>query len=222
VFALFIDSNDKYMKAIDLLATSLNRRDEQPNQDLAIKIIQSKRHDWIKELVDHLHNEDKDIQSDSIKVLYEIGERGSADMIAPYCKSFGEVLKSKNNRLIWGAMTALDMIASVSPKEVFDLLPSIMSAIDKGSVITVDHGVAILARLSGIPECSATTFPLLIEQLKKCPPKQLPMYAEKSVIAVNSENKERLIGLLQSRMNELEKDTQKRRVNKVISRMVRG
>ena len=38
------------MKAIDLIATSLNRRDDNPNQDLAIEIIKSKRNDWVKEL----------------------------------------------------------------------------------------------------------------------------------------------------------------------------
>ncbi|MCX6325711.1 MAG: hypothetical protein NT144_03515 [Bacteroidia bacterium] len=62
------------MKAIDFIATSLNKRDEKANQELALEIIKGKRHDWIKELVDNLNNKDKNIQSDCIKVLYEIGE----------------------------------------------------------------------------------------------------------------------------------------------------
>ncbi len=111
------------MNAIDLLATSLNRQDDQPNQDLAVEIIQNKRTDWIKELTELLHHKDKNIQSDSIKVLYEIGERGAAKLITPYCKEFGEILKTKNNRLIWGAMTAIDAIASVNPEVVYELLP---------------------------------------------------------------------------------------------------
>ena len=181
------------MKAIDLIATSLNRRDNKPNQDLAVEIIQSKRNDWVKELIDNLQHKDKNIQSDCIKVLYEIGERGAAEMIAPYCKDFGKILSSKNNRLIWGAMTALDMITLVNPKGVNDLLPMIIQSIDKGSVITIDHGVGILAKLSGIAEYSDTAFPLLVEQLRKCPPKQLPMYSEKSLIAINSENQKQII-----------------------------
>jgi len=207
------------MKVIDLLATSLNRRDDKPNQHLAIEIIQSKRNDWVKELVENLNHQDKNIQSDCIKVLYEIGERGAADMIAPYYRDFGEILKSKNNRLIWGAMTALDMITSINKKGIHELLPLIISAMDKGSVITIDHGIGILAKLASMNEYSETAFPLLIEQLKRCPSKQLPMYAEKSFIAVNPDNKKQFIDLIQSRISEMEKDSQKERLNKVIKKL---
>ena len=207
------------MKAIDLLATSLNKRDDKPNQDLAVEIIKDKRNDWVKELVENLKNKDKNIQSDCIKVLYEIGERGSADMIAAYTKDFGEVLQSKNNRLIWGAMIALDSISIINPKGVFDLLPLVIEAIDKGSVITIDHGVGILANLASFADFQNTTFPLLIEQLMKCPFKQLPMYAEKSIIAINSTNQYQFTELIQSRFSEMEKDSQKARLNKVIKRI---
>jgi len=195
------------MKAIDLIATSLNKRDDKPNQDLAIEIIQAKRNDWVKELVDNLQHEDKNIQSDCIKVLYEIGERSSADMISPYCKNFGDILKSKNNRLVWGSMIALDTITLINPKGVYDLLPLIISTIDNGSVISIDHGVRILAQLSSIADYTETTFPLLIEQLKNCPSKQLPMYAEKSMIAINSDNQNQFVDLIQSRISEMDKDS---------------
>jgi hypothetical protein len=207
------------MTAIDLIATNLNKRDDKPNQELAIEIIQSKRKDWVKELVDNLQHKDKNIQSDCIKVLYEIGERGSADMIAPYCKDFGVILKSKNNRLVWGAMTALDMVTLINPKGIYDLLSLIISAIDKGSVITIDHGVGILAKLASIEDYTDTAFPLLIEQLKRCPSKQLPMYAEKSMIAINSTTQKQFVDLIQSRISEMEKDSQRIRLNKVISRL---
>jgi len=207
------------MKAIDLIATSLNRRDDKPNQDLAVEIIQSKRNDWVKELIDNLKHKDKNIQSDCIKVLYEIGERGSADMIAPYCKDFGLILKSKNNRLVWGAMTALDMIALINLKGIYELLSLIISAIDKGSVITIDHGVGILAKLASIDDYTDTAFPLLIEQLKKCPSKQLPMYAEKSMIAINTTNQKQFVDLIHSRISEMDKNSQRVRLNKVITRL---
>jgi hypothetical protein len=186
---------------------------------LAIEIIKSKRNDWVKELVDNLKHKDKNIQSDCIKVLYEIGERGSADLIAPYCKDFGDILKSKNNRLVWGSMIALDTITLINPKGVYDLLPMIISTIDNGSVISIDHGVGILAQLSSITDYTETTFPLLIEQLKKCPSKQLPMYAEKSMIAINSVNQNHFVDLIQSRISEMDKDSQKQRLNKVIAKL---
>ncbi len=214
-----IKKNNDTMTAIDLIATSLNRRDDNPNQDLAIEIIKSKRNDWVKELVDNLKHKDKNIQSDCIKVLYEIGERGSADMIAPYCKNFGDILKSKNNRLVWGSMIALDTITLINPKEVYDLLPIIISTIDNGSVISIDHGVGIIAQLTSIEAYAETTFPLLIEQLKKCPAKQLPMYAEKSMIAINLANQNQFVDLIESRISEMDRDSQKQRLNKVISKL---
>ncbi len=207
---------NKSAHVINLLATSLNCKDDRPNQELAVEIIRSKRTDWVKELVDNLQNKDKNIQSDCIKVLYEIGERSAADLIAPYCNVFGKILESKNNRLVWGAMTALDTMTMICPKEIFELLPVIISVMEKGSVITKDHGIGILAKLSSFSDYTDTSFPLLLEQLKICPAKQLPMYAEKSVIAIHSANKKQFIDLIQLRIPEMEKDSQKQRLNKVI------
>jgi hypothetical protein len=205
------------MKVVDLLATNLNKRDEKANQELALEIIKGSRADWIKELVDNLNHKDNNIQSDCIKVLYEIGEKGAPELISPYLKEFGILLSSKNNRLIWGAMIAIDMISAVNPKGVYELLPSILKTIEKGSVITIDHGVGILASLSVHPEFAKKTFPLLIEQLTTCPIKQLPMYAEKSLIAVNQANSKLFAEFLGSRLPEIEKASQKKRVEKIIN-----
>jgi hypothetical protein len=204
------------MKAVDLLATSLNRGDDKPNQELADEIIKSNRTDWVEELVANLKHKDKMIQSDCIKVLYEIGERGSASMIAPYYQTFGELLESKNNRLVWGAMYALDSISLVNPAEIFSILPAICKAIDHGSVITIDGGVSILAKLAAIKEYSETAFPLLAEQLKRCPAKQLPMYAEKSVKNIRSENRSSFVDIIRQRYLEMEKDSWKKRLDKVL------
>jgi hypothetical protein len=204
------------MKAIDLLATSLNRGDDKPNLELAEGIIKSNRTNWVQELVENLSNKDKNIQSDCIKVLYEIGARGAASMIAPYFKTFGDLLESKNNRLVWGATYALDSIASVNPSGINSILPEICKAIDKGSVITIDGGVSILAKLAAIKEYTEAALPLLLEQLKRCPAKQLPMYAEKSVKAINAANKNQFVDLIRERYPEMDRDSQKKRLDKVL------
>lgn len=206
------------MNATDLLACSLNQRSDIPNQELADEIIRSECADWVKELVGNLNHKDKNIQSDSIKTLYEIGLRGKPELIAPYFSEFGALLKSKNNRLVWGAMIALDLISELVPEDVFKLLPNIMKAIDKGSVITIDHGVVILAKLSAVKSCEPTTFPLLVEQLNRCPIKQLPMYAERSLMTINAGNRHQFIALLTNRLSEVEKDSQKVRIEKVVKK----
>ena len=204
---------------IEKLATSLGRRDEVPNQELAKDIVKQNNKAAVKELIEILNHKKKDLQSDSIKVLYEIGEL-NPELISDYCNEIGKFLKSKNNRLVWGAMTALDSITRVNPEGIIKLLPDIIKAADEGSVITKDHGVSILAQLCAIKNgYTATAFPLLMEQLKKCPPKQLPMYSEKSMVAVNLDNKEQFLELLENRFPELEKDSQRKRVEKVMKKV---
>jgi len=210
------------MAAYELLATNLNRNDDEPNQQLAVEIIRTKRTDWVEELVGHLNDKNKSIQSDCIKVLYEIGERGAPELIALYAPELVSLLESKNNRLVWGAMTALDMITPVNPKAVFENLPAIIKTIDQGSVITIDHGVGVLAGLAGFDEYTQTAFPLLMEQLRRSPFKQLPMYAGKSVATIKSSNKKEFIELLESRLFEMEKDSQKKRIEKMISKLGKG
>ena len=86
------------MSIIGKLASSLNRRDEVPNQELAKLIVYKNDKKAVKELVENLNNKGKAIQNDCIKVLYEIGER-KPTMVGNYAKEFITLLDSKNNRL---------------------------------------------------------------------------------------------------------------------------
>ena len=63
------------MTIISRLASSLNRRDEVPNQALAIEIAANADGNAVAELVENLGHKNKNIRHDCIKVLYEIGER---------------------------------------------------------------------------------------------------------------------------------------------------
>ena len=204
------------MNIIEKLAASLNRRDEMPNQELAKEIVLSKNKKAVKELVENLSNI-KAIQNDCIKVLYEIGKQDSR-LIVDYVNEFVEQLDSKNNRLQWGAMTALGTIASERPKEIYAVLPAILNAADKGSVITKDHAVTILIKLCLIDDYSNSTFTLLIEQLLKSPTNQLPMYAERAMPVVNEKNKTLFLKTLTSRLDDIEKETKRKRIEKVIKR----
>lgn len=208
------------MNALSFLACSLGRNDEQPNEQLAIEIIQLKNKTWVKELVENLQNKDKNIQSDCIKVLYEIGQRGAPELIAPYLDDFVKLLSGKNNRLIWGAMYAIDTMTLLCHGSIMQKLETIMQTVDKGSVITIDCGVSILAKLCSFKEYSATVFPLLMEQLKKCPAKQLPMYAEKSYQFIQVEDISEYIKLLKERFNEMNSDSQKKRLDKVVKKLL--
>lgn len=208
------------MTALDKLATALNRRDEVPNQELAQRVVDAGDHKAVKELVDNLSHKDKNISSDCIKVLYEIGYR-RPELIAKYYNEFGKLLDSKHNRLVWGAMTALDTIVMKEPKGVYSMLACILATADKGSVITKDHAVGILVKLASLRKYAGDCWPLLMEELIKSPNNQFPMYAEMSLAAVDETNKKRFEDVMMERMEGLEKESQKRRVLKVLKRVKR-
>jgi hypothetical protein len=205
------------MSILHQLASALDRRDEVPNQELAKKIVKSADKKAVKELVENLSNKDKNIQSDCIKVLYEIGEQ-EPKLIAEYDKAFLELLESKNNRLVWGAMIALDYIAGINPKGIYKSLAKILKAGDTGSVITKDHCVGILIKLAAVKPYADDALTLLLGELKTCATNQLPMYAENAIPVIGEKYKKDFVKTLSSRLKEIEKESKVKRVEKVIKK----
>jgi len=206
------------MTILDKLASSLNRRDEVPNQQLAMQIVDGNDEKAVKELVRNLRNSDREIQSDCIKVLYEVGER-KPDLIAEYAGEFSSLLDSDNNRLVWGGMAALDQIALANPKTIYGMLPKIVGSAETGSVITRDHAVGILIKLASLAQYRETVTPLLIEQLKRSPTNQLPMYSENLVPIVTEKNRAAFVRTLTSRLDDIEKAAKRKRVERVIAKL---
>jgi hypothetical protein len=206
------------MSVLNKLASALNRRDEIPNQELAKAIAKSNDKKAVKELIENLSNKGKDIQNDCIKVIYEIGMLKPA-LIKDYCNEFVSQLQSKNNRMQWGAMTALATITQEMPETIYKLLPKILAASDTGSVITKDYAVNILLKLYSIDKFSDKAFPLLLEQLSKSATNQLPMYAENAIPLIIAKDKPAFIKILSSRLDDIEKDTKRARVEKVIKKL---
>jgi len=205
------------MSILNKLASALNRRDELPNHELAKQIADKNDKEAVKELVANLSNKSKDIQNDCIKVLYEIGEHKPA-LIAAYAKEFIELLDHKSNRLQWGAMTAINAITLENPKLIYASLARIIAVADQGSVITKDHAVNILIKLCSLKQYADDAFSLLVEQLLNSPTNQLPMYAEKAMPIINEKNKQLFVKTLSSRLNDIEKETKRKRVEKAIKK----
>lgn len=203
------------MKTIDILSSSTGKRTKEINKTFAKEIADGNDSVAIAELIDLLGDKDKTIQSDAIEVLYETGYI-KPELISNQHEAFTGLLDNKNNRLVWGAMIALSSISSVIPETIYKELPCIVNAINKGSVITKDAGVALLANLMSVAGQRADLLPVLLNELTICPTKQLPQYAEKTIIAVDEENNQSFLKLLNERLPDLDKDSQIKRVQKVI------
>lgn len=191
------------MPIIEKLASSLGRNDEVPNQELAKELCRTKNANSIKELVDCLFNADTAIKNDSIKVLYEIGE-AQPELISAYAPDFIKLLTGKNNRLIWGAMTALATIAHLNPDPIFKQMSLIFDVIKKGSVITVDNGISVLAKVgTAKPEYEKKILPFILEHLETCRPREVAQHSERSMVMANSENKQEFQRVLEKRLPDL-------------------
>lgn len=206
------------MEVIKLLSSQQGLKGSDTDIALAHEIAETDNVAAIKELVRNLSNNDKLIQSDCIKVLYETGYI-KPELIADYAEDFIQLLKSKNNRLVWGSMIALSTIAGINHQQVFASLNAIYETIQNGSVITIDAGVQLLAKLNKLEEYSGKTEPLLIEQLWKCPIKQLPQYIEKSMICVTGKNKEIFVNIIEKRKPECVAVSQIKRLDKALKQI---
>jgi len=191
------------MSVLDKLTHSLGRRDEVPNQELARELAAKQDKKGIRKIAENLWNKDKNIQADCIKVLYEVGYI-EPKLIADYAEDFVKLLKSRNNRLVWGGMTALAEVAKVNPDAVFRNLDAIKKAKETGSVITVDNAISTLAHTAaGSKKYNEVIFPYLLKHLSGCRPKEVPQHSERTLPAVNTSNKAGFIMVLEKRMEDL-------------------
>lgn len=197
-------------------SSSLGKTDESANISLAKQIVSVEDNEAIKELIQLLQSKNKRIQHDCIKVLYEIGYL-SPIMIAAYYLDFITLLTGKDNRVQWGAMTALDAILLLQHEAIFPLLPQLIAIAEQGSVITRDKCIAILIKYLSLEH--EDVFPLLHEQLLKCPPNQLPMYAEQALKVIPRQYKTDLSKMLTNRLDGVEKESKKTRIRKVIKKL---
>ena len=204
------------MSILDRLASAQGRRDDVPNQELARELAETRDEAAIRELVAHLQDKDRNIQSDCIKTLYEIGYL-APELIAPYVEEFLGLLKSRNNRLVWGGMIALSTIAPFQAPILFRHRDDIQQAIDRGSVITVDRGIRALGLVAAQDvRYRQALFPYLLEHLATCRPKDVPARAEAILPAVDGENKAAFLQALEKRLPDL-RPSQRKRVQKVMA-----
>jgi hypothetical protein len=191
------------MSVLNKISYFQNRRDEVPNKELAKTLAETENRTRIVELVTNLKHKNKSVKSDCLAVLYYIGYV-KPHLIADYVENFLALLKSKNNRLVWGGMIALSTIAELKTKEICANLDTIKQAIDKGTLITVVWGVKTIAKIaSSYKSCKPDVVPILLSQLKKCIPRDVAMHFENSLPAIDDENKALFLSIVDDRKKEL-------------------
>jgi hypothetical protein len=203
------------MSVLSRIAYFQGRHDEVPNQELARELAYTKDQQDIQEIAQNLWNENRSIQSDCLKVLYEIGYL-EPQLIADYAADFLKLLESKQNRLVWGSMIALSTLAPIRAGELFPYVADIKRAMEQGSVITRDNGVKVLAGIASAQDrYRQAIFPYLARHLETCRAKDVPQHAESVLVAVNAAARDEFVRVLEKRLPEMS-SSQASRLKKVI------
>jgi hypothetical protein len=203
------------MSTLQKIAWFQGRRDEVPNQKLARELAENEDRAGIQEIAENLWHKEKNVRSDCLKVLYELGYL-RPDLIVDYVDDFLKLLKEKNNRLVWGGMIALGTIAHLRPAEIGAKLDDVLSIVENGSVITQVWGIRVLAQVAaGAPQHSPRIFPFLLDQIHNCIPRDVPTHAESILPAVNADNRTAFMAAIETRRPELT-PAQEKRLKKVL------
>jgi hypothetical protein len=153
------------------LSCGLGRRDEKPNVEVGRDIAQRRDKKAVASLVELLN--DKDASSSAIKALYECGYL-APDLLVPHASIFLDTLRSRKNRLVWGAMIGLQCIAKTKPEVIWPHRAKVMDAFRKGSIITREVAVKALAAVTASsPVRRRELSPWLLEALRQARPQDL-------------------------------------------------
>ena len=161
------------MGIIDELASSIGRRDEQPNFWVAEDLADDPDPVAVAELVEALTTAAAPLASDAATALYRLAEL-DPDQVAPHAAAIAALLAGTSNRLVWGAATILRGVATGRPDAVAPHVDALMRAVSTGTVITQDHGVGALAA-TRVPRALDFAF----EHLRTCGYHYVPLRAER-------------------------------------------
>jgi hypothetical protein len=191
------------MSALEKIAFFQNRRDEVPNLQLAKELAGTRNVAGIRVIADNLGNKNKNIRSDCLKVLYEIGYLDPG-LIANYGSDFLKLLKSKDNRMVWGGLIGLATIADRCPQEIWDQIDDVIRITETGTVISLVWGMRTLAKVAAADEkYKQKIFPFLLNQIRVCIPRDVPTHAGSILCAVDRKNKAELLVILEARQEEM-------------------
>ena len=90
------------MSVLNRIAFSQDRRDEVPNQEAARMLAETRNTADIREIAENLWNKEINIQSDCLKVLYELGYL-APELIADYVDDFIKLLETAGTTAWSGA-----------------------------------------------------------------------------------------------------------------------
>jgi len=182
-------------------------------KEMAREIMRRRDSSCVAALVELLQNEST--AESAARVLLECGESAPA-MLVPYADTFLELLNRGEGWVVSSAMDSLAWVCQAAPGVLWSRREELISAFEDGTDQTRDSAVAILATLAGSsPTRRSHLSPMLLELLRECSRKSLPVWAEQVVPVLGGRARAQAGRVLAARLDEL-KPSGRRRVEKLL------
>lgn len=205
------------MEYVKEIAFFKNRRDEVPNQELAALLADKEDVQGVKEIAGYLNDKNKSVQSDCLKVLYEIGYN-KPELIVDYFDQFLYHLNNRNNRMVWGSMIALANIAALVPQKIMDNFDLIQKKTDEGSLITHVWGIYVMINCcKGKKHFKEKLYPLLLDYCRKCRPIDFAKRVESVLTITDPDELDSINAIIENKKESLS-ESQYKRVKKAIKK----
>ncbi|MDH5716809.1 MAG: hypothetical protein OEZ22_04110 [Spirochaetia bacterium] len=206
------------MKWINKISFHQNVRNETPNRELAKELYITNNIDGIKEISEYLFDKNKSIASDCIAVLYEIGYK-KPDLISNYLNTFLQLLESKNNRMVWGAMIAIANISTLKAKEIFKNIDIILNVMKNGTLITEVWGIKALVGISSTDDnIKNKLLATIILYLENSRPIDFSSRLEVIIPIITTEKDvKKISNIIKKKQNELN-EAQKNKLKTIVNR----
>ncbi len=203
------------MSILYKLASSLGRRDAEPNQKLAQQIIIRMDTLSVVELIENTANKIENTQADCIDVLSEIAKY-KPELLVEYDAFFIQLLNNRNRNLMLGSLAILDYITRLKPHSIYKNLPKILEVADSGLLVSKEHGISILLQLISDEKYAKEAFGLFLDQFRTCAINLVVKYAEKAAGLIGDTYKAEFVKVLHQRMREVENEIKRDKIMKVI------
>lgn len=207
------------MQIQDYFSNSFGQRTQESNRSLANEIAAKEDYSKLDELIRFfISGANKDQQNDcALTLAWLAGIK--PEMMASQFDLLLAGLSHPVNRVVFGSMIGLSGIAHLVQDKMYKVLPTILDAMDVGTVVTRDHGYRILVDLYQNEKYREDTFLLILEQLMKAPSNQLGQYAEKLMVVLKSNHVEDVIKVLEERRDDITNPHHISRLNKNLKKL---
>lgn len=203
------------MTVLYKIASSLGRRDLEPNRKLAQQIVLKEDRLSLLELIENIEHKNEHVRFDCIQVLSEIAKL-KPELLIEFDLLLLQLLRDKNSKVALGALATLDYLTLRKPENIFLNVEKVLQVADSGLLVSKDHAISILLKLTTFDFSATKAYRLFLLELEKCAINQYVKYAEMGTHYLDPKFSANFIAILQNKGMTIDSETKRKRVEALI------